>query len=97
MPNYTKTPVKSPGPLLIVVFINVHASYKAWDLYAGNGEIVNIALADGTEPSDAILLGTTGRFLFLYYHGGDRVDIHPHGAVLTIRKSQVSAHVNPEE
>ena len=81
--------------LMIVIFIDAHALFKARDVYAGEGEIITVTLANGTAPSDAILLGTTGRFIFLYHRGDDRVDIHPHEAVLTIRKSQVSANISP--
>lgn len=73
------------------IFIDAYAMWKAERAYAGEGETVTVTLVDGTAPREALLLGTTGRFLFLYYPASDRVDIHPHEVVLTIQKSKVSA------
>ncbi len=83
--------------VICVLFIDAYALFKARDLYAGEGDTVTVTLADGTAPREALLLGTTGRFLFLYQPEDDRVDIHPHEAVLTIQKSHASAHINPKE
>jgi hypothetical protein len=78
--------------VIVVVFINAHASSKARHLYAGGGDVLTITLADGAPPREAVLLDTTGRFLFLYYREDDRVDIHPHEAVLMIRKVRDRTH-----
>ena len=83
--------------VIVIVFIDTHALFKARDIYAGEGEKVTVTLADGTAPREVILLGTTGRFLFLYYREDDRVDIHPHESVLTIQKSAASTHINRHE
>ena len=77
--------------ILCAIFIDAYAMRKAEKAYSGEGETVSVTLGDGTTPRDALLLGTTGRFLFLYYPAVDQVDIHPHEAVLTVRKFNVSA------
>lgn len=70
--------------VLCVVFIDAYASIKARDVHAGKGSMVTVALADGTPPGDYLLLGTTGRYLFLFQRKNGQVTIHPAESVLTI-------------
>lgn len=83
--------------ILSVVFLDAYALDKARDIYAGEGDVVTVTLVDGAGPSKALLLGTTGQFLFLYQPEDDRVDIHPNEAVLTIQKPNASTHINLNE
>ncbi|MDX1555083.1 MAG: hypothetical protein R3212_03560 [Xanthomonadales bacterium] len=70
--------------VLILLFLNVYTGKKAEEVKAGKGERVDVLLADGTRRSSALLLGTTGQFLFLFDHASGQVDIHPHENVQTI-------------
>ena len=69
---------------IILVFLYVYADSRAEEMRAGEGDIVDVVLADGSAPKTALLLGTTGQFLFLYDVESRRVDIHPHENVQSI-------------
>ena len=71
--------------VIIVVFLNMLATVNARATRAGNGQLVEVRLADGSPARTAQLLGTTGQFLFLFEAATGRVDIHPHEAVVAIR------------
>ena len=51
---------------------------------AGEGEYVEVKLTDGSAPRTAMLLGTTGQFIFLYDAETRAVDIHPNENIQTI-------------
>lgn len=70
--------------ILIMLFLNVFAGKQAEDVLEGSGEAVDVILADGSKRDSALLLGTTGQFLFLYDPETRTVDIHPHENVQTI-------------
>jgi hypothetical protein len=70
--------------LLILIFLHIYAGTQAEIVKSGKGEVVEIALADGSPPRKAVLLGTTAQFLFLYDATTRRVDIHPNENVQAI-------------
>lgn len=63
--------------MVIAFFIYLYAYEEAKDTRRGEGKIVDVTLADGDEVGSAMLLGTTGQFVFLYDDKSERVDIHP--------------------
>ena len=62
---------------LVLLFIYVFATLQARDTRQGEGKIVDVMFADSGAATTAILLGTTGQFIFLYDGQVERVDIHP--------------------
>lgn len=62
---------------LVVLFIYSYATFKARDTRDGDGKIVDVMFADSGAATTALLLGTTGQFVFLYDENTERVDIHP--------------------
>lgn len=72
--------------VLVVVFLDAYTIAKARQIRAGGGEVVTVTLTDESPQKDRVLLGTTGRFVFLYDHNTQRVHIHPHDNVLAMRK-----------
>ena len=69
---------------IIMLFLYVHADRKADEAKAGEGEYVEVKLTDGSAPRTAMLLGTTGQFIFLYDAETRAVDIHPNENIQTI-------------
>ena len=69
---------------MILFFLHVYASNRVEETLAGKGDLVSVLLADGSLQSEALLLGTTGQFLFLFDPESRRVDIHPNENVQTI-------------
>ncbi len=63
--------------LMVLGFIYVFADFKADDAQEGEGKRVDVEFAEGQAVRSAILLGTTGQFVFLYDADTERVDIHP--------------------
>ena len=72
--------------LLVIFFLFVYATENERKIRDGEGEVVNVHLADGSPPKQQIMLGTTVKFVFLYDHVGERVDMHPHESILMITK-----------
>ncbi|MFQ6006082.1 MAG: hypothetical protein ACE5OQ_11325 [Woeseia sp.] len=72
--------------VLVVVFLDAYAISKARQIRAGEGEVVTVMLTDESPQKEQVLLGTTGRFVFLYDHNAQLVYIHPHENVLMMRK-----------
>lgn len=73
--------------VVIIFFLLTYASVKEKDIRDGEGEIVSVYLTDASPARQLVLLGTTGRFVFLFDHVAERVDIHPQENILTITKS----------
>jgi hypothetical protein len=69
---------------LIILFLHVHAERRAEETMGGDGDYVKVRLTDGGTPRTAMLLGTTGQFIFLYDAESHIVDIHPNENVQTI-------------
>jgi len=82
--------------LLMVVFVGAflhgYAVLKERDIRSGESAYVTVRLADGEDPQQLVLLGTTGRFVFFYDHLPEQVFIHPHESILTISKSSPNRH-----
>jgi len=72
--------------LLIIFLLFVYATANERKIRDGKGEVVGVHLADGSPPKQEIMLGTTVKFVFLYDHVGERVNIHPHESILLITK-----------
>ena len=62
---------------LVAFYIYVFAWDQARDAREGDGKFVDVIFADSGAATEALLLGTTGQFVFLYDDGTERVDIHP--------------------
>jgi uncharacterized membrane protein len=62
---------------MVLLFIYTFATLQARDTRDGEGKIVDILFADNGAATSAILLGTTGQFVFLFDDQTERVDIHP--------------------
>lgn len=62
---------------LVALYIYVFAWDQARDTRAGSGKIVDVMFADSGAATSALMLGTTGQFVFLYDDTTERVDIHP--------------------
>jgi len=73
--------------VMIIVFLLSYAASKERAIRDGEGNVVNVHLTDESPPKKLIMLGTTGRFVFLFDHVDERVDIHPHESILMITKS----------
>lgn len=63
--------------LLLLMYLYVFAWDQARDARAGDGKIVDVLFADSGAATTALLLGTTGQFIFMYDETTERVDIHP--------------------
>ena len=70
--------------VMIVLFLDVLASYKAKQVYAGEGEVVEVRLADSDRRRTAILLGTTTQWIFLFDANSNKVFIHPNENVASV-------------
>ena len=62
---------------IVFTFLYLFAAYQAKDTRDGEGQRVDVMLADGGDARNALLLGTTGQYVFLYDADAARVDIHP--------------------
>ena len=63
--------------LVVLLFLYSYAFAQARDTRDGNGKIVDVMFADSGAATTALLIGTTGQFVFLYDEDTERVDIHP--------------------
>jgi len=72
--------------MIVVIFLNVFATFKAREVRDGEGNIVDVILANEELEKQVALLGTTGQFMFFYRYFENRVVIHPNENVLTITK-----------
>ncbi len=62
---------------MVLLFLYSFATVQARDTREGEGKQVDVEFSDGGDVTSAILLGTTGQFIFLYDALTERVDIHP--------------------
>jgi len=62
---------------IVLSFIYIFAVLQARDTRDGDGKYVDVMFADSGAATTALLLGTTGQFVFLYDKDTERVDIHP--------------------
>lgn len=63
--------------IIVLLFIYTFATVQSRDTRDGNGKVVNVIFADNGAAISALLLGTTGQFVFLFDADSDHVDIHP--------------------
>jgi uncharacterized membrane protein len=63
--------------LVVLLFLYSYAFAQARDTRDGDGKYVDVMFADSGAATTALLLGTTGQFVFLYDEDTERVDIHP--------------------
>jgi uncharacterized membrane protein len=63
--------------LVVLLFLYAYAFAQARDTRDGDGKYVDVMFADSGAATTALLLGTTGQFVFLYSEDTERVDIHP--------------------
>jgi uncharacterized membrane protein len=63
--------------LVVLLFLYSYAFAQARDTRDGDGKFVDVMFADSGAATTALLLGTTGQFVFLYDEDTERVDIHP--------------------
>lgn len=70
---------------MVLMFLNLYAGVQADKVLAGEGRTIRVKLADDGRTTSALLLGTTGQFLFLYQPDSRTVRIHPHENVSEIR------------
>lgn len=93
---YANARYRSMNYLVVVVitllFLDVLAAVNARATLAGEGQRVEVTLADGSATRTATLLGTTGQFLFLYDATSGRVAIHPHQSVVSIELAAPAPH-----
>ncbi len=73
--------------VMIIVFLLSYATSKERAIRDGEGDVISVYLTDASPPKQLIMLGTTGKFVFLFDHVDERVDIHPHESILMITKS----------
>ena len=62
---------------IVLSFIYIFASFQARDTKAGEGKVVDVTFAEAEAVETAVLLGTTGQFVFLFDPLTKRVDVHP--------------------
>jgi len=63
--------------VVVLLFIYTFATVQARDTRDGDGKVVDVIFADNETATSAILLGTTGQYVFLFDADSDQVDIHP--------------------
>ena len=70
--------------LIVTILIGAHAWTKAHRIQRGGGDYVMVKFAEDGSPVDAVLLGTTGTFVFLFDPETQRANIHPHESIHSI-------------
>ena len=70
--------------LMVSIFIDAYANHRAKQTFAGDGQVVSVQLADSSARRSAILLYTTGQFVFLFDATTQRVTIYPVESVQSI-------------
>ena len=63
--------------LMVTIFIDAYANYRAKQTFAGKGQIVQVQLVEQQTQRTAILLYSTSQFVFLFDAVTERVTIHP--------------------
>lgn len=67
---------------MVVWFIDIYAGLKARHTYEGKGQVIQYQV--GEETRDAIMLGTTAQFIFLFDANTEKVFVHPHESIAEI-------------
>lgn len=63
--------------LLVLMFIYTFATVQAREARDGEGKIVDVVFEEDGAATSALLLGTTGQFVFLFDADNAHVGIHP--------------------
>lgn len=71
---------------LVAFFLLTFATVNERNIRDGKAEAVHVFLTDGSPPKRLIMLGTTAKYVFLFDHVEERLDMHPHESILTITK-----------
>ena len=69
---------------LVAFLLNTYASFLAEKAFEGKGKIVDVRLGDDDDATTALLLGTTGQFIFLFDAASGQVTIHPNESIHSI-------------
>jgi len=72
--------------LMVIVFLFAYAKMNEQKIRKGKEETVSVYLTDASPAKQLVILGTTSKFVFLYDHTSERVDIHPIENILMISK-----------
>ena len=72
--------------VIVFMFLLAYATLQERKVRKGEGDIVSVHLNDGSPPKKLTLLGTTGKFVFLFDPVDERVDIHPNESIQMITK-----------
>ncbi len=67
--------------VIVVIFIDGYARYKARQTFAGHGQIIEYQLVESNTRRSAHLLGTTAQFVFLFDASSRKVHVLPHESV----------------
>lgn len=70
--------------LIVLIFIYAYALKQAENIREGQGKVVDVLLADESSTMGAVLLSTTGQFVFLLDRESNKVAIHPFENVQSI-------------
>jgi hypothetical protein len=62
---------------VVLLFLYAFATAQSRDTRDGDGKVVDVIFADNGAATQAILLGTTGQYVFLFDADSEQVDIHP--------------------
>jgi hypothetical protein len=83
----------------IITFLLIYANAAEKKVREGSGDVVTVHLTDGSPPKQLIMLATTAKFIFLYDHATQRVDIHPNESILmlSVTSSGASKKRQPAE
>ena len=72
--------------VMVIVFLFAYAGANEEKVRRGEAEVVSVTLTDASPPKQMVVLGTTGKFVFLFDHVSERVDIHPLESIQMITK-----------
>jgi hypothetical protein len=70
--------------VMVVLFTHIYATTMRDRVLNGGGRIVSVQLTESPVTNEAVLLGTTGTFIFLYDPLQKEVSIHPHESIYSI-------------
>ena len=70
--------------LMVVIFIDGYAKYKARQTFAGSGQLIEYQLVESNTRRSASLLGTTAQFIFLFDARTRKVYVLPHESIKSI-------------
>ena len=62
---------------IVLSFLYLYADFRADRTWEGEGKVVAVAFEESGDAINALLLGTTGQFVFLYDAESTKVGIHP--------------------